>query len=197
MHGSDFTLQILSHSVLYAAIPIMQVMQQHCITHSVGLAVSGGGDGAGALPFRRHVAAWSTFSPLGGGMRAIAQVLAMACFLALGAGRAWAQHPQTREGFWIGFGFGYGSLGFSCDGCSGTEGAPSGYLKLGGTLSPNLLIGGETDGWTMRISGATLAAGSAALALYCSPQVPGGPFLRGVVGAVVLSGGAISAGRSG
>src|SRR5438034_5213584 len=92
MHGSDVTLQILSHSILYAAITIMQVMQQHCITHSVGLAVSGGGDGADALPFRPDVAAWSTFSPLGGGMRAIAQVLAMACFLALGtAGRAWAR----------------------------------------------------------------------------------------------------------
>src|SRR5438034_4480146 len=50
------------------------------------------------------------FRSLGGGMRAIAQVLAIACFLALGtAGRAWAQHPQTREGFWIGFGFGHGS----------------------------------------------------------------------------------------
>jgi len=99
-------------------------------------------------------------------MRAIARVLAMTCFLALGtAGRAWAQHPQTREGFWIGFGFGYGSLGFSCSGCSGTEGAPSGYLKLGGTLSPNLLIGGETDGWTKSISGTTLTAGNASLAL--------------------------------
>src|SRR6266480_2038600 len=43
MHGSDVTLQVISHSILYAAIPIMQVMQQHCITHSVGLAVSGGG----------------------------------------------------------------------------------------------------------------------------------------------------------
>ena len=192
MHGSDVTLQILSHSILYAAITIMQVMQQYCITHSVGLAVSGGGDGAGALPFRPDVAAWSTFSPLGGGMRAIAQVLAMACFLALGAGRAWAQHPQTREGFWIGFGFGYGSLGFSCDGCSGTEGAPSGYLKLGGTLSPNLLIGGETDGWTKSISGTTLTAGNASLALYYYPQATGGFFLRGGVGVAELSGGGSS-----
>jgi len=43
MHGSDVTLQIHSHSILYAAIPTMQVVQQCCITHSVGLAVSGGG----------------------------------------------------------------------------------------------------------------------------------------------------------
>src|SRR5436190_20826068 len=43
MHGSDVTLQIISHSILYAAITTMQVMQQYCITHSVGLAVSGGG----------------------------------------------------------------------------------------------------------------------------------------------------------
>jgi len=64
MHGSDVTLQIMSHSIPYAAITIMQVMQQRWITNSVGLAVSGGGDGAGALPFRPHVAAWSTFSPL-------------------------------------------------------------------------------------------------------------------------------------
>ncbi len=127
-------------------------------------------------------------------MRAIAQVLAMACFLALGtAGRAWAQqHPQTREGFWIGFGFGYGSLGFSCSGCSGTEGAPSGYLKLGGTLSPNLLIGGETDGWTKSVSGTTLTAGNASLALYYYPQATGGFFLRGGVGVAELSGGGSS-----
>src|SRR5437867_11213502 len=131
--------------------------------------------------------------PLGGGMRAIAQVLAMVCLLALGtAGRAWAQHPQTREGFWIGFGFGYGSLGFSCSGCSGTEGAPSGYLKLGGTLSPNLLIGGETDGWTKSISGTTLTAGNASLALYYYPQATGGFFLRGGVGVAELSGGGSS-----
>jgi len=43
MHGSDVTLQIISHIILHAAITIMQVMQQNCITHSVGLAGSGGG----------------------------------------------------------------------------------------------------------------------------------------------------------
>src|SRR3989454_3813417 len=42
MHGSDVTLQIISHSILYAAISIMQDVQQCCITQSVGLAVSGG-----------------------------------------------------------------------------------------------------------------------------------------------------------
>ena len=123
-------------------------------------------------------------------MRAIAQVLAMACFLVLGtAGRAWAQqHPQTREGFWIGFGFGYGSLGFSCSGCSfGTEGAASGYLKLGGTLSHNVLIGGETSGWTKSISGETWTAGNASLAVYYYPQATGGFFLRGGVGLATLS----------
>src|SRR2546427_723544 len=42
MHGSDVTLQIHSRSILYAAISIMQDVQQCCITQSVGLAVSGG-----------------------------------------------------------------------------------------------------------------------------------------------------------
>jgi len=28
MHGSDVSLQIISHSILYAAITIMQVMQE-------------------------------------------------------------------------------------------------------------------------------------------------------------------------
>src|SRR6266566_10049859 len=33
MHGSDVTLQIHSHSILYAAIPTMQVVQHYCITN--------------------------------------------------------------------------------------------------------------------------------------------------------------------
>jgi len=63
-----------------------------------------------------------------------------------------AQPPQeqqlkhARRGFWIGVGFGYGSLGVE-DGDE-REGGFSGTLKLGGTLSQNLLIGVQTNGWT-------------------------------------------------
>src|SRR6266480_3700708 len=85
-----------------------------------------------------------------------------------------------------------GSDSGSGTGRSGTESAPSGYLKLGGTLSPNLLIGGETNGWTKSVSGTTLTAGNASLALYYYPQATGGFFLRGGVGVAELSGGGSS-----
>lgn len=95
--------------------------------------------------------------------------------------------PQTREGFWIGFGFGYGSLGFDCPGCgTDREGAASGYLKLGGTLSPKLLIGGETNGWTKDIQGTTVTAGNASAVVYFYPSATGGFFLRGGLGFATL-----------
>src|SRR5438046_8783572 len=43
MHGSDVTLQVHSHSILYAAIPIMQVMQHYCITNEAGAAAADSG----------------------------------------------------------------------------------------------------------------------------------------------------------
>ena len=87
----------------------------------------------------------------------------VSALLLLGASAASAQHPQTRKGFWIGFGLGYGSL--SCTGCSSTGGV-SGYLKLGGTVSPHLLLGGETNGWTKNVNGYTLTAGNASFVAY-------------------------------
>ena len=121
-------------------------------------------------------------------MRAVLRLVAMIGLLAAGlSSQGAAQHPQTRKGFWIGFGFGWGSLGFSCDGCTGSESAVSGYLKLGGTLSPNLLLGGETNGWTKSQGGSTVTAGNASMALYYYPQATGGFFLRGGVGIVTLA----------
>ena len=96
-------------------------------------------------------------------------------------------HPQTRDGFWIGFGFGYGSLGFSCNGCSTSrEGAFSGYLKMGGTLSPKLLLGGETNGWTKDDQGTKVTAANASVVLYFYPSPTGGFFLRGGLGWATL-----------
>lgn len=52
---------------------------------------------------------------------------------------------DTREGFWIGFGLGYGSLG--CDGCNDRESGRAGFLKMGGTLNRQWLLGGEIEFW--------------------------------------------------
>src|SRR5437879_12358634 len=44
-----------------------------------------------------------------------------------------AQYPQRRDGFWIGFGLGYGSAHVKCDQCvdsSGVGGVP-GFVKCG------------------------------------------------------------------
>ena len=94
-----------------------------------------------------------------------------------------AQKAQTRKGFWIGFGFGYGSFGFSCDGCSSNRlGSVSGYLKMGGTINPHVLLGGETNGWTKSELGASITAANASFAVYYYPNPSGGGFLRGGLG---------------
>ena len=60
-----------------------------------------------------------------------------------------AQMPQARQGFTASFGLGAGSGGISCDGCSTTrQNGLSGYLRLGGALNSQWVIGGETQGWT-------------------------------------------------
>ncbi len=58
---------------------------------------------------------------------------------------------SVHQGFWIGVGAGTGWQGFECEACgpppvpakwrSGRSGG--GYLAMGGTLRPNLLLGGE------------------------------------------------------
>lgn len=59
-------------------------------------------------------------------------------------------YPQTREGFWISFGLGSGSLTFTegCRDCLTHSYGTSLYLRMGGTLSQRLLLGGEINGWT-------------------------------------------------
>ena len=135
-------------------------------------------------------------------MRYITRCVTVAtCLLALAVSSAAAQHPQTRKGFWIGFGFGWGSYGISCDGCSGLgrEGSYTGYLKMGGTVGPKLLLGGETVVWTKSEGGAEITAGDVTFNAYFYPQPAGGFFLNGGVGfsRVEVSGGGSSAGETG
>jgi len=118
-------------------------------------------------------------------MTARLRIPALWCVLALATGSVLAaQQPPERKGFWIAFGFGYGSATSSCDSCTagGREGALSGFLKMGGTPSPRLLLGGETNGWVRNDSGSTVTRGNASFAAYYYPVATSSFFLKGGVG---------------
>src|SRR2546426_10646591 len=78
-----------------------------------------------------------------------ARILALLAAFSCAASAARAQYPQRRDGFWIGFGLGYGSADVKCDQCvdSSGVGGVTGFVKLGGTPSRNVLIGGAINGW--------------------------------------------------
>src|SRR4026209_947261 len=110
-------------------------------------------------------------------MRYLSRGVALATvLLLLGTSAVAAQHPQTRKGFWIGFGFGYGSYGISCDGCSGLgrEGSYTGHLRMVGTINPHLLLGGEVVAWSKSEGGSTLSAGNVTLNASYYPKPAGG-----------------------
>jgi len=107
--------------------------------------------------------------------------------LALVATPLAAQRPQTREGFWISFGLGYGSAGISCDQCGTTNRQSSftSYLRLGGTLNPRVLLGGDIVGWTKSSSGTATTLGTVTASALFYPQPASGFFLKGGVGFAV------------
>lgn len=95
-----------------------------------------------------------------------------------------AQRPQTRQGFWFNIGMGAGSLG--CDDCATRVNGLSGQLSLGGTLSPRLLLGAGTNGWTKTEDGVTLTMGSLAALVRFYPSATGGFYLTGGLGIATL-----------
>ena len=107
-----------------------------------------------------------------------------ALLTALLATTAFAQQAQTRQGFWIGGGLGYGSLG--CSGCD-RVGAPSGYFKLGGTLRQNILLGVESNVWTKSAGAGRVTMGNFSGAAYWYPMPTQGLFIKGGAGYSRLS----------
>jgi hypothetical protein len=99
---------------------------------------------------------------------------------------AWAGHPQERQGFWIGLGFGYGSAHAeaSCEDCQGgdREGSITGYVKLGGTLNRHVLLGMETNAWIKEEGDVTLTLGSVTGTVTFYPQPSAGFFLKAGAG---------------
>jgi hypothetical protein len=108
--------------------------------------------------------------------------LVAGCFLLIGTTLT-AQRPQTREGFWISFGFGAGNLSWECDGCTKQDhGGRTGFLRLGGTPSNKILLGAEINAWALDIGPADIIAGYTAFTVYWYPSATGGLFLKGGLG---------------
>ena len=110
------------------------------------------------------------------------------------AGTAEAQHAQVRDGFWFSGGLGYGSLG--CNNCGSREGGVSGNLSLGGTITPRLLLGIGTSGWTKSDQGATLTVGLVDARVRFYPQTSGGFFVTGGLGVGSVTGSVTGFGSS-
>ncbi len=102
---------------------------------------------------------------------------------------AQGRHTNARQGFWVGFGFGSGSVGLSCDSC-GTDriASFSGYLRAGGTLSSNVLLGGETNGWAHSEGGVDESVGYGSLVVLWYPSSTGAFYLKAGVGGMSYRG---------
>ncbi len=92
-----------------------------------------------------------------------------------------AAQGGTHKGFWIGFGLGGGAnLSKGLDGKSLWGG--NGYIRLGGTPSQQLLLGGEVLGWTVDQNNQTLNRGNVHFVAMYYPSPSSGFYLKGGIG---------------
>jgi len=103
-----------------------------------------------------------------------------------------ARAQQTgpyREGFWIGVGAGWGSAAIACSSCPSQRrvGSVATTLRMGGTLTRQLLLGGELNAWSRNHSGITETVGDMSVVLYFYPTITGTVFLKGGIGIVIYN----------
>jgi hypothetical protein len=91
---------------------------------------------------------------------------------------------QIRDGFTVSFGLGGGSAALSCPGCGSTprETGVSGYLRLGGAISPSIVIAGESNGWSKTVNGVDSQMGTLAGVVQWYPSVTNGFYVKGGLG---------------
>ncbi len=91
--------------------------------------------------------------------------------------------PSHRRGLWAGAGLGAGFDRVFCEICDGSVQAGwSGYLRLGGTVGPRLLLGGELTGWLKGQEEVTRSIGAVSFVAYWYPR-DSGLYLKGGGGA--------------
>jgi hypothetical protein len=104
-------------------------------------------------------------------MRALAIVAVLAAVSTpLYAQRGLHEVRNERRGFWASAGLAAGSIGTDCAGCgSARVNGPAGYLRVGGTLTRQLLLGIELGAWGMTDQGVKQSVGTGAVALFWYP----------------------------
>ena len=112
----------------------------------------------------------------------VGSLLSTAALLLLSAAPAQAQRVATHEGYWISFGFGGGSA-FGDDAWDGdSKFGGAGFLRMGGSLSQQLLLGGEIIGWGTDQDGVEIGRGALMFTAMYYPSPKGGFYLKGGAG---------------
>jgi len=95
---------------------------------------------------------------------------------------AQAQRTANHEGFWISFGFGAGTA-FGDDAFDGdSKFGGAGFLRMGGSPSQQLLIGGEFIGWGTDKDNVRIGRGAMMFTTMYYPSPKGGFYLKGSAG---------------
>ena len=124
-------------------------------------------------------------------MRSLQSKTAALVVLIVCLGAAWPLRAQApaRDGFFIGFGVGGGSIGFEGD--EEREVGGTGYFKIGGALSDKILLGAEGAAWAKEMGEqgvrGTVTSSKLSVVVYLYPDPAGGFFLKGGPGLAVLS----------
>lgn len=109
---------------------------------------------------------------------------AAALFLSAGVAQAQSAKPQTRQGFNISFGLGGGSGQLTTDQGSNSDRKTGGtmYLNIGGTVMPNLTLGGEINGWTHSENNQTGTFATMMAVAHYYPMLTNGWYVTGGLG---------------
>jgi hypothetical protein len=112
-------------------------------------------------------------------MRRFSRAALVASLLVLASSGLHAQRAASHSGVWFGGGVGVGSTRLSCTVCrTGRDGGTSGYLRVGATVTPQLLIGGEVLGWYHADGNLSFLLGSVQAVLFLYPMPRSGLYIK-------------------
>ena len=121
-------------------------------------------------------------------MRCAVVVLAVCATLAAPSEALFGQDARTHEGFWISFGVGGGwNLTRNVGVNPTSEGGFAFDLRLGGTPSDKLLVGGELIGWGREDGDFMMSRGNANFTVMFYPSVQTGVYVKGGLGVATFT----------